>query len=59
MAGSSIGKVEQEAAGGLFVIAINRKNGETLTRPSPATVIEPGDGVVVITRSGRSTPKIS
>jgi Trk K+ transport system NAD-binding subunit len=59
LAGATIDAVEHEAIGSLFVVAINRKNGETLTRPDPSTKIEAGDGVVVITRSGRSTPRIS
>ncbi len=59
LAGATIETAEHQASGSLFVIAVNRKNGETLTRPDPATIIEPGDGVVVITRAGRSTPKIS
>jgi Trk K+ transport system NAD-binding subunit len=59
LAGATIEAVEHEAIGSLFVVAINRKNGETLTRPDPSTRIESGDGVVVITRSGRNTPRIS
>jgi voltage-gated potassium channel len=59
LAGATIDAVEHEAIGSLFVVAVNRKDGETLTRPHPSTRIEAGDGVVVITRSGRSTPKIS
>jgi voltage-gated potassium channel len=59
LAGATIETVEHEAIGSLFVVAINRQSGETLTRPDPSTRIEAGDGVVVITRSGRSTPKIS
>jgi Trk K+ transport system NAD-binding subunit len=59
LAGATISDIEHEAIGSLFVIAVNRKNGETITRPDPSTVIDAGDGVVVITRSGRSTPKIS
>ena len=59
LAGATISDIEQEAIGSLFVVAVNRKIGETITRPDPSTVIEAGDGVVVITRSGRSTPKIS
>ena len=59
LAGATIDAVEHDAIGSLFVVAINRKNGETLTRPDPSTKIEAGDGVVVITRSGRSTPRIS
>ncbi|HQT39318.1 MAG TPA: potassium channel protein [Acidocella sp.] len=59
LAGATIEAAEHQASGSLFVIAINRKGGETITRPDPATMIEAGDGVVVITRSGRSGPKIS
>jgi len=54
MAGATIETIEHDAGGAVFVVAVNRKNGETLSRPDPATVIEPGDGVVVITRAGRS-----
>ncbi len=56
LAGASIDEIEHLASGGLFVIAVNRQGGETLTRPDPATVIHAGDGVVVITRAGRSNP---
>jgi Trk K+ transport system NAD-binding subunit len=59
LAGATIEAIEQEAIGSLFVVAVNRHSGETLTRPPPETVIESGDGVVVITRSGRTTPRIS
>lgn len=55
MAGASIDKIEHEAA--VFVIAVNRKSGETLTRPDPETVVEAGDGVVMITRAGRSAKR--
>lgn len=59
LAGATIDKIEHEAIGSLFVIAVDRKDGETLTRPDPSTRIEAGDGVVIITRSGRSTPRVS
>jgi Trk K+ transport system NAD-binding subunit len=59
LAGATIDTIEHEAIGSLFVIAVNRKSGETLTRPDPATKIEAGDGVVVITRAGRVAPRIS
>jgi Trk K+ transport system NAD-binding subunit len=59
LAGATIEAIEHEAIGSLFVVAINRQSGETLTRPDPSTKIEAGDGVVVITRSGRATPRIS
>jgi Trk K+ transport system NAD-binding subunit len=59
LAGATIETAEHQASGSIFVIAINRRNGETITRPSPETLIEPGDGVVVITRAGRAGPRIS
>ncbi len=54
LAGASIESIEQTAGSSLFIVAIHRQSGETLTRPDPATIIEAGDGVVMITRSGRS-----
>jgi voltage-gated potassium channel Kch len=59
LAGATIDHIEHEAVGSVFVIAVNRKNGETITRPDPSVVIEAGDGVVVVTRSGRATPRIT
>lgn len=56
LAGATIDKAEHDSSGSVFVVALNRKNGETLTRPDPSTIIEAGDGVVMITRAGRSTP---
>ena len=57
MAGATVEAIERAAAGTMFVVAINRKNGETVSRPDPLTLVEAGDGVVVITRTGRSTPR--
>ncbi len=59
LAGATIAAVETDAASGLFVVAINRHSGETITRPPPETVIAAGDGVVVVTRSGRTTFRVS
>jgi voltage-gated potassium channel len=59
LAGATIDMVEHEATGSVFVVAINRRNGETITRPDPSTIIEAGDGVVVITRTGRSGPRLN
>jgi voltage-gated potassium channel len=53
-AGKSIGQIEHEADGTMFVVAVNRKGGETISRPDPGVTVEPGDGVVTITRAGRS-----
>jgi voltage-gated potassium channel Kch len=57
MAGATIEAVERAAGGTMFVVALNRKGGETVSRPDPQTVIEGGDGVVSITRTGRSAPR--
>jgi Trk K+ transport system NAD-binding subunit len=59
LSGATIEAIEQQASGGVFVVGVNRRGGETITRPDPATVIEAGDGVVMITRAGRSTPRVS
>ena len=59
LAGATIAGIEQDAANGLFVVAVNRHSGETITRPPPDTVISAGDGVVVVTRSGRATARVS
>jgi len=59
LAGATIEAIEHQASGSVFVIGVNRRGGETITRPDPATVIEAGDGVVIITRSGRTTPRVS
>jgi Trk K+ transport system NAD-binding subunit len=59
LAGATIDEIEHQASGSMFVVAVNRGNGETITRPDPATRIESGDGVVVITRAGRTTPRVS
>jgi Trk K+ transport system NAD-binding subunit len=59
LAGATIDTIEHQSSGSIFVIAVNRRGGETITRPDPATIIEAGDGVVVITRSGRTTPRVS
>lgn len=59
LAGATVAHIETEGGGGIFVVAINRRNGETISRPEPSTIVEAGDGVVIITRAGRSTPHIS
>jgi Trk K+ transport system NAD-binding subunit len=59
LSGATIEAIEHQSSGSIFVIGVNRRGGETITRPDPATVIEAGDGVVIITRSGRTTPRVS
>jgi Trk K+ transport system NAD-binding subunit len=59
LAGATIEAFEHQSSGSVFVVGVNRRAGETITRPDPSTVIEAGDGVVMITRSGRSMPRVS
>jgi voltage-gated potassium channel len=59
LAGATIEAIEHQSSGSIFVIGVNRRAGETITRPDPSTVIEAGDGVVIITRVGRTTPRVS
>ena len=57
LVGATIEAIEHQATGSLFIVGINRHGGETLTRPAPATQVHAGDGLVIISRSGRSLPK--
>jgi voltage-gated potassium channel len=48
--GQTIGAIEREADGAFFVVQLNRREGEALTRPKPDTRVETGDGLVLIGR---------
>ena len=52
--GKTIEMVEQQADGAFFIVQINRRGGEAVTRPEPATVIEAGDGLVVVGRGAQT-----
>jgi voltage-gated potassium channel Kch len=49
-AGVTVEELERNARGAFFVVQINRKSGEALTRPPRESRIEPGDGLVVVGR---------
>jgi voltage-gated potassium channel Kch len=51
--GKTIEAVEQQANGAFFVVQINRRDGEAITRPDGSTIIEDGDGLVLV---GRGAP---
>jgi Trk K+ transport system NAD-binding subunit len=53
--GVTLGALEQKAGGAFFVVQINRKNGEPITRPPRETRIEAGDGLVIV---GRLTAEV-
>jgi len=52
--GRSIEAVEHEANGAFLIVGLNRRGGETMMRPEPATTIQAGDGVVIVGRPGRA-----
>ena len=49
----SVEEIEHQADGAFLIVAVNRRDGSTITRPDPTLRIVPGDGVVIIERSGR------
>jgi voltage-gated potassium channel len=51
-AGLTVAEVEQRAAGSLLIVGVDKHNGQRVNRPSPDTVIEAGDGVVLVSRDG-------
>jgi voltage-gated potassium channel len=54
-AGLTVEEIEQHADGAFLIVAVNRVDGSTITRPAPGTRVASGDGVVIIERTGRST----
>ncbi len=51
--GKTIEAVEQDGGGAFFVVQINRRTGQVITGPDPFTVIEDGDGLVLVGRGAR------
>jgi voltage-gated potassium channel len=49
----TVEEIEQQADGAFLIVALNRRDGTTVPRPDPKTRVIPGDGVVIIERSGR------
>jgi voltage-gated potassium channel len=49
----TIEEIEHQADGAFLIVAINRRDGSTIPRPDPKLRVIPGDGVVIIERSGR------
>jgi Trk K+ transport system NAD-binding subunit len=48
--GMTVGDLEQRGKGGFFIIQLDRKSGETLTRPGPDIIVHAGDGVLIVAR---------
>lgn len=45
-------ELERRGRGAFFVVQIDRRGGETIVSPAPDTVVEPGDGLLVVGRTG-------
>jgi len=54
MVGQTIEAVEQLANGGLFIVRVNRPGDGVITNPDGKTVIQPGDGVVIVGRGAKA-----
>ncbi len=52
VSGLTVKDLEDRAKGAFFVIQINRSGGEVVTRPPSDLRVLPGDGVMVVGRSG-------
>jgi voltage-gated potassium channel len=52
--GATVGELEAIAAGAFLVVALERRNGETLLQPAASLAINEGDGVAIVGRSGRA-----
>lgn len=50
VAGKTIEMVEQAANGAFFIVQLNRHDGDSILGPEPSTVIEDGDGLVLVGR---------
>lgn len=52
--GKTIDAIERQSGGSFFVVQLNRRGGEAVARPDPETVIEAGDGLVLVGRGARA-----
>jgi Trk K+ transport system NAD-binding subunit len=52
--GRTIEAVEQAVGGVFLIVGLNRRNGDSMLRPDGATLIQAGDGVVIVGRPGRA-----
>lgn len=52
--GRTIAELEVLAAGAFLVVALDRQHGETILQPQGSLAIEPGDGVAIVGRPGRT-----
>ena len=52
LAGLTVGEIEARGRGAGMVVQVQRREGDTITRPPPDLKVETGDGLVVVGRRG-------
>ena len=50
----TVSAIERQAKGAFFIIQINRRDGDVFTSPPDTTIVNEGDGVVLIGRPNRA-----
>ncbi|MBL6752031.1 MAG: potassium channel protein [Nevskia sp.] len=51
--GLTVDEIDRRAQGAFLVVGINRHDGSAIHRPAGPTIINPGDGLIILGRSGR------
>ncbi len=52
--GRNVAALEQMAEGAFLIVGLNRRDGESVSRPGGGEIIQAGDGVVLVGRPGRA-----
>jgi voltage-gated potassium channel len=52
--GLTVAEAEQRAEGGVIIVAIKSRSGDTVDQPAPDTKLEAGDAVLMIGREGQA-----
>ncbi|MBV9653563.1 MAG: NAD-binding protein [Acetobacteraceae bacterium] len=55
VAGRTVGEVEEESHGGLFVVGLNRRDGAIVPRPDRGAALQVGDGAIILMRPGAAS----
>ena len=55
----TVGEIERQSGGAFLIVAVNRRDGTTISRPARDLRVLPGDGVVLIERSGRTSAQVA
>jgi voltage-gated potassium channel Kch len=52
--GMTVAETEAQGAGSFFIVGLERPESQSITRPPPETVLQAGDGVVIVSREGHA-----